>query len=47
MNCLGTAALVVGLLLLGGCKQTRDTMINKATDTPEFQKNLVDKTRES
>ena len=47
MKTLAIAALLLSLNLLGGCKQTRDAMINKATDSPDFQKNLVVKTRES
>ncbi len=47
MKRLGLGALVLTMGLLGGCKGTRDAMINQATDTPDFQQKLVDKTRES
>ena len=41
------ATLVLGAGLLGGCKSASDSVINKATDTPDFDKNVLAKTTES
>ena len=47
MKTIGVAALLFVFPMLGGCKQTRDAMINKATDSPDVQLKLVTKMRES
>ncbi len=47
MRSLFPLSLVVAAALLGGCKSTSEAMINKATDTPEFAKNILDKTTSS
>ena len=39
--------IALAATLLGGCKATRDAMINKAADTPETRQKMVTQTSQS
>ena len=41
------AGLMMAIVLLSGCKSTRDSMINQATNTPDFRKKIVESGRNS
>ena len=47
MRSLLPLSLVLAASLLGGCRSSSEALINKATDTPEFAKTILDKTTSS